>query len=225
MEELIKTAAAQLGVQEVPGLQKNNPQIIKFANEAGFPTIKDDETAWCSVFMNWVAKESGYERTKSALARSWLNVGMPIVQPEPGDLVIYWRIDRHSIFGHVGLFMGYSVDQTRIYTLGGNQGNAVSVSAYKADQVLGFRRLRKTSALDLPNVILKKGSKGKKVALLQDVLKSLGFNCGTSDGMFGPLTEAAVKDLQSTSEDLNISGIVDKETREYIEALLKERHA
>ncbi|GJM34849.1 MAG: hypothetical protein DHS20C18_38500 [Saprospiraceae bacterium] len=221
MEELIKTAAAQLGVKEVPGIQGNNPQIVKFAQEAGFPTIRDDETAWCSVFMNWVAKESGYERSKSALARSWLNTGMTIIQPEPGDVVVYWRVDRHSIFGHVGLFMGYSVDHTRIYTLGGNQGNAVSISAYKAEQVLGFRRLRKIGAINLPNVVLKKGSKGKQVSQLQDILKSLGFNCGTSDGDFGSLTEAAVMDLQSTSDDLEINGIVDKKTREFIEELLK----
>lgn len=222
MKNILEVASMELGVHEIRG-NTHEKRILEYARESGFQWVKDDETPWCSIFMNWVAKESGFERSNSAAARSWLNVGTPISNPEPGDIVIFWRESIHSHLGHVGVFLGYSKDGSRVYVLGGNQGDSVSISAYGKDQILGFRRLRATNnsnSVVVPQVKLKKGDKGLHVSHLQDALKAAGFNPGTTDGDFGPRTEKAVKDLQSRNSSLTISGKFDEETRDYLESLL-----
>lgn len=215
MEDILRVASDKLGVQEIPG-PNDNPEIVNFAKESGFDWVDDDETAWCSFFMNWVAHKTGYKRSKSGLARSWLNVGRVVTSPEPGDVVVYWRESRTSYKGHVGIFLGFSQDSSRIYTLGGNQGNSVSISAYPSDQLLGFRRLLKDEAVTLPNKTLQRGDKGAAVVSLQDALKLAGFNPGTSDGDFGPKTEAAVKMLQSTNSELEIDGVFNRKTKNHL---------
>ncbi len=44
--------------------------------------------------------------------------------------------------------------------------------------------------------MLKNGSSGDEVMALQKSLMAMGMNPGTTDGVFGPLTEAAVKQCQ-----------------------------
>ena len=162
--------------------------------------------------MNWVAKKAGMESSGLGNARSWLNVGIPVVNPEPGDVVVFWRESPNSHKGHVGVFMGYSQDQSRIYTLGGNQNNQVGETAYSKGQLLGFRRLRPAKKRQLSTAVLKRGSYGQDVVELQNALKLCGFSAGTSDGDFGPKTEAALKLFQST-KNLTIDGIFGNATR------------
>ena len=115
MYTLIQIASAEIGTAKTPGAAAHNERILQYAQEAGFTQIEDDETPWCSIFMNWVAFKTGLVRTKSGAARSWLNVGNAIESPEPGDVVIFWRVDPTSWQGHVGIFTGYSKDSSRIY--------------------------------------------------------------------------------------------------------------
>ncbi len=218
MRALIDIATREIGTKEIPGLT-HNQRIVNYAKEAGFSYINDDETPWCSFFMNWVAQKADLESSKLGNARSWLNVGLPVTQPEPGDVVIFWRGSIDSYKGHVGLFMGYSQDHTRVYVLGGNQNDQVSQSAYGVDQLLGFRRLRPNSKKKLSTKVLKKGNSGNEVADLQDALKLCGFAPGTSDGIFGVKTEGALKLFQSTQSNLTINGVFNKDTRS---ALLKK---
>lgn len=220
MSELLRIAAAEIGQAEVPG-PGNNPRILDYARSTGITWIDDDETPWCSTFMNWVAFSAGVERTDQANARSWLTVGRPAEPPEPGDVVVFWRESLESTKGHVGLFMGYSRGGDRVYVLGGNQGNQVGVTAYGADRVLGFRRLRR-SEHSIPEPVLDRSSVGSEVVLLQDTLKLIGFEPGTSDGYYGPKTEAAVKALQSTSDDVPITGVYDAATRTVLEKALQD---
>jgi uncharacterized protein (TIGR02594 family) len=221
MDRIIRIATNELGIREFPG-PDHNPRILKYAEEAGLGWINDDETPWCSVFMNWVAAKAHFERSKKADARSWLQVGEEVSDPEPGDVVIYWRGDPTGWQGHVGIFFGYSHDQSRIYTLGGNQMNAVSISAYSKDQLLGFRRIKKIIPLRLPTNILRIGDKGPEVVKMQDALKMGGFNCGTSDGDFGPLTEEAVKKMQRhAGGSLEVDGVFGKNTRLYLKHLVE----
>lgn len=216
---ILQIAMGEVGIKEFPE-EQSNPRILEYAEEAEFPDYHSDDIAWCSLFMNWVAKKSGMERSKDLAARSWLNIGIPIQIPEPGDIVIFWRDSLDSWKGHVGIFMGYSSDSSRIYCLGGNQGDQVSVTAYSSESVLGFRRLRSNKVVRLPNEQLKLGSSGSKVVILQEALKQLGYSVGTSDGIFGPKTENALKAFQSSDNSLVINGVFDKETREKLSSIL-----
>ncbi|MGB3614953.1 MAG: peptidoglycan-binding domain-containing protein [Elainellaceae cyanobacterium] len=58
---------------------------------------------------------------------------------------------------------------------------------------------------------LQRGDTSSEVRALQDRLNSLGFNSGTSDGVFGPATEAAVVRFQ-LSRNLVADGVAGGET-------------
>lgn len=218
---LIQTAAAEIGVKEIAG-EDHNERILQYARDIGHTWIEDDETPWCSIFMNWVAMEVGAKRSRRGNARSWLNVGTSVSDPEPGDVVVFWRGSPDSHKGHVGIYMGFSEDRSRIYVLGGNQRDQVGITAYASERLLGFRRIKPEGRSDLDINRLKRGDRGRAVVDLQDALRMAGFNPGTSDGVFGPSTEEAVKALQATSPELEINGIFDLETREYLLGLIND---
>ncbi len=216
MDKLLQIAIAELGEKEISGPQ-DNPTIVNYAKEAGFSWVDDDETPWCSIFVNWVAKKAGLKASGKANARSWLLEGLNVdTAPEPGDVVIFWRGSPDSWLGHVGFFLGFSIDGERVYCLGGNQGNQVSISAFSMDNVLGFRRLAASGMIALPDPVLKKNDKGNKVKALQDALKAAGIDCGTSDGDFGTLTENAVKLLQSMKTGLTVDGVYNEATKDFL---------
>lgn len=222
MDELLKIAFSQLGEKEIEN-PENNPTIVKYARESGFDWVNDDETPWCSIFVNWVARQAKLKQSKSTMARSWLRVGLNVdTSPEPGDIVVFWRDDPDSRKGHVGFFMGYSPDLKRVYCLGGNQGNQVSLGAYTKDNILGFRRLRSSGITALPDPVLKNGDKGTAVKQLQDAHKTEDFNCGTDDGDFGLKTEKAVKELQTHKQGLTIDGVYGKKSRDLLFDLMNE---
>lgn len=138
---LVEIALSQYGQSEVKG-EMNNPSIVNYSKELGrgFSWINDDETAWCSVFINWVAMKAGLERSNRANARSWLNVGEEIEYPKTGDIVIFKR-GNNPKQGHVGIYINKTDKYVRV--LGGNQSNRVQISEnYKLSSVIGYRRLK-----------------------------------------------------------------------------------
>jgi uncharacterized protein (TIGR02594 family) len=140
MQDLFQLALTQYGIWEHAG-RNNNPEILKYFHEIGETWVANDETAWCSAFVNWLAKKCGYEYSGKLTARSWLDVGYSVEQPEVGDLVIFWRENPDSWKGHVGLYVRQS--KSNVYVLGGNQSNQVRISAYPKSRLLGYRRLIK----------------------------------------------------------------------------------
>ncbi len=220
MEKLLKIAFNELGTEEITG-GSHNPEILKYAKETGISGITSDEIPWCSTFVNWVAWKAGLQYSGKANARSWLNTGTRVTTPEPGDIVVFWRESPESWKGHVGIFMGVSTDKKRVYCLGGNQGNRVSVSAYRMNTVLAFQRLAPVKSIQVPEPVLQVGSRGQTVMALQNALKLLSIDVGTSDGAFGPKTEAGVKELQTRKPNLAIDGIYNSETRDLLESLLQ----
>ena len=220
MEELLKIAFNELGVEEIRG-NEHNPEVLKYAEETGIKGITTDEIPWCSNFVNWVAWKVGLQYSGKPNARSWLNVGTKVTNPEPGDVVVFWRESPQSWKGHVGFFLGLSADRKRIYCLGGNQGNRVSVSAYRTNTILSYQRLAQTDKIVIPDPELRIGSRGKAVVHLQDDLKLLNIDVGTSDGAFGPKTEAGVKELQTRSPDISLNGIYNEKTRNLLESLFQ----
>lgn len=217
MEQLLKIAFGELGTEEIVG-SENNPEVLKYAEDTGIKGITNDEIPWCSTFVNWVAWKAGLQISGKANARSWLNVGTKVTSPEPGDVVVFWRESPQSWKGHVGIFMGVSPDRKRVYCIGGNQGNRVSVSAYRINTVLSYQRLAPLKKLLIPDPVLEKGSRGPQVVALQDALKLLNIDVGTSDGAFGPKTAEGIKELQTRKPNLAIDGIYNSETRDLLES-------
>ena len=140
--EMLSHAMDFYGLQEVAG-EKHNPRILSFFELAGHKWVQDDETAWCSAFINFLAIRCGYESSGGLNARSWLKVGESMTIPTLGDIVVLWRDKPSSWKGHVGIFI--KQDEHNVYILGGNQSNSVNISAYPAGRVLGYRQLNKTS--------------------------------------------------------------------------------
>lgn len=217
MKNIIKIAASQIGVKEING-SNNNPDIIKYAEETGITGITNDEIPWCSTFVNWCCKKAGLEYTGKPNARSWLDIGISINDPLPGDIVVLWRNYIQSWQGHVAIFLGFSKSGNNVFLLGGNQNNMVNITEYPSEKVLGFRRLNSFSSL-LPKPILKKGKRGKEVVKLQTILNKLNYNCGKADGIFGSKTEAALKMFQKDNE-LEVTGFYENKTSSCLKELV-----
>ena len=126
------------GLKEVVGA-KNNPTIVGWFRDIGHSWVKNDETAWCSCFVNWLAWKLKLERSGALNARSWLEHGKEVTAPELGDVLIFWRDLPNSWKGHVGLYAGE--DNNYYYVLGGNQENQVNITPYLKNRLLGARRL------------------------------------------------------------------------------------
>jgi peptidoglycan hydrolase-like protein with peptidoglycan-binding domain len=62
------------------------------------------------------------------------------------------------------------------------------------------------------NGLLKRGSTGTAVAQLQQFLTAVGFQIGTADGVFGPMTLAGVRQFQE-NQGLTPDGVVGSQTR------------
>ncbi len=132
-------ALTQYGIVEFSGIE-DNPEILKYFSLEEFKGAHyKDETAWCSAFVNWCCKTSGVSYSGALDARSWLTVGNQTTKPVPGDIVVLWRENPDSWKGHVGFYI--SEDRNRIYMLGGNQKNAVNISAYPKERLLQYREL------------------------------------------------------------------------------------
>ncbi|MEO0841659.1 MAG: peptidoglycan-binding domain-containing protein [Cyanobacteria bacterium J06643_5] len=71
------------------------------------------------------------------------------------------------------------------------------------------------------SVLLRKGSRGNKVQKLQTALKTLNFDPGVIDGIFGSKTEEAVINFQK-SQQLVPDGIVGEKTWAKLNAALQE---
>lgn len=137
---LKERALSQYGILEVPGVE-NNPEIMKYFKAIGADWVQGDSTAWCSAFVNWVAKTEDYEYTGKLNARSWLDVGIKVKEAKDADIVIFWRGSKDDWRGHVA-FPIAEVDGM-IWCLGGNQSNMVKISPYPKSRVLGYRKLYK----------------------------------------------------------------------------------
>lgn len=139
-------ARRHLGVREIPGKQ-HNPTILNWYRKL-IVSVYDDETAWCSTFVNFCALEAGYERTGKLNARSWLHIGERITtrQARQGDVIIFER--GNSVWqGHVAFIQSINLETGRAVCLGGNQNDAVNLQSYPLSKLLGIRRLRSLETL------------------------------------------------------------------------------
>jgi uncharacterized protein (TIGR02594 family) len=134
----INIALKEYGVKEILG-SNDNTRILNYFKEIGHSWVKNDETAWCSAFANWVALKSGCKTSGKLNARSWLEVGSKTESPKIGDIVVFWRESKTSWKGHVGFFIKET--DKHIYVLGGNQNNEVNITPYRKDRLLEYRNI------------------------------------------------------------------------------------
>ena len=134
-------AQRYVGIKELSEQGKDHPLVQWWLSLCGFSMDAPDEVPWCSAFVNGIAWELRLPRSKSAAARSWLNVGVPILRGdvEVGDVVILSR-GTNPTQGHVAFFGGWS-DTDMVQLLGGNQDNGVCVESFQIMRMLGIRRL------------------------------------------------------------------------------------
>lgn len=140
-------AERYIGIAEIGAPGQDHPLVVWWLSLCGLPN-SPDETPWCSAFVNGMAWELRLPRSKSAAARSWLTVGTPVEtsQAQRGDVVILQRgavpqpdASVLNAPGHVGFFSSYA--NGRLFLLGGNQGNGVSIAPFAPGMILGVRRL------------------------------------------------------------------------------------
>jgi uncharacterized protein (TIGR02594 family) len=134
-ERVYAVAQSQLSTNELPGPPCND-RIAGYLASVG--QSADDEIPWCSAFVNWCCQKAGIDGTGKANAKSWLTWGQEVYDPQPGDLVVFWRRDPASWQGHVAFFE--KRDGDLVFCLGGNQHNAVCSAAYPLNRVLAYRR-------------------------------------------------------------------------------------
>jgi uncharacterized protein (TIGR02594 family) len=128
-------AVGEVGVHEQPGTD-HEARILEY-HRATTLAAKDDETNWCSSFVNWCLRQVAIPGTGNAAARSWLRWGQVLELPRRGAIAVLWRGKPDGWQGHVGFLDRLEGD--RIWLLGGNQGNAVSIAAFPRARLLGYR--------------------------------------------------------------------------------------
>lgn len=143
----LKLAQKFLGLREVAG-STSNPQVLAML-QLDNSWVADDETAWCSAFVNYVSHLLSVPRSRSLAARSNLLVGrsVALTDAQPGwDVVVLARGGGKQpgpevihAPGHVGFYVGVTADGVTL--LGGNQGDSVSVATFPKSRILGIRRL------------------------------------------------------------------------------------
>lgn len=125
-------ARKYLGLKEVVG-SGNNPEIVAMWVKLGLP-FRDDATPWCAGFVGFVFESAGIHSTRSGLALSYSNWGVPLKSPAVGCVVTFTRVGG----GHVGFIVGK--DQSgNLMVLGGNQSDAVNIKPFAPARATSFR--------------------------------------------------------------------------------------
>lgn len=137
-KKLYEHALKDFGLAEVSG-KASNPRIQKaIVRAADWLDSDDSKTAWCGCMMGLWCRELGLPVPKEYFrAASWRTVGkeVPVSDAVPGDIIIMARPGGN----HVTLFS--RVKDGLVYCLGGNQANAVNISAYSVGVIDNLRRL------------------------------------------------------------------------------------
>lgn len=119
-------ARSLIGVREVPGAG-NSATIMGWAKKLGAKilgiTYAADSVPWCGLFCAHVMDHAGIKPPAIAVrASEWGKWGRQLVAPRPGCILTFTRAGG----GHVGFYVGE--DDTHLHVLGGNQGDAVSIT-------------------------------------------------------------------------------------------------
>jgi len=126
-----------VGVTETPGMASTPLVLAMLRLDDTWPAA--DSVPWCSAFVNFIAWLLRLPRSKSLAAASWLAIGAGVDLKDAVigfDVVVLVRQGGH----HVGFYAGRT-PTGEVLILGGNQHDAVNVSAFDPARVQGVRRL------------------------------------------------------------------------------------
>jgi hypothetical protein len=137
------------GAGEVGG-DNRGPWVEKYLEPTGLP----EGNSWCASFVSWcyLQASSGDESAMPfaycpgarALLEEFKNKGWAYApssgfQPQPGDIVVWWREELEGWLGHVGIV--HQLKDGMLYTIEGNRSPNVQGFSYvfsRMDQLLGF---------------------------------------------------------------------------------------
>ena len=133
--KILVAAVKMLGTKEVVG-KVHNPVILGWAKELGLSKVyTNDEIPWCGLAVAYAAHKAGLEVVDKPLwALSWAKWGTEAKEPMLGDILTFKRDGG----GHVGIYVGE--DKDCYHVLGGNQGNAMSVTRIVKTRLYQARR-------------------------------------------------------------------------------------
>jgi uncharacterized protein (TIGR02594 family) len=119
-------ARSLIGTREVPG-KGNNPTIMGWGKKLGAKILgiayTADAVPWCGLYAAHVMDHAGITPPPIAIrASEWSKWGRELINPRYGCILTFTRKGG----GHVGFYVGE--DATHLHVLGGNQGDAVSVT-------------------------------------------------------------------------------------------------
>jgi len=132
---VLKNAKLFLNLKEIKGDQDSNIIINKMFNVFGYNYT--DETAWCSLFLNYILYISGAYYNGQLNARSFLEYPGPnksMNELKEGDIVILWRGSPNLLTGHVGFYVDQ--DENYLYLLSGNYQDSVNISPFNKNRYL-----------------------------------------------------------------------------------------
>ena len=137
------------GAGEVGG-NNSGKWVKKYLSPAGLP----EGNPWCASFVSWCYLQAG-GGNKSAMpfaycpgarnmlgefkAKGWGHGPNTGYQPQPGDIVVWWRERLSGWLGHVGFV--YQLKDGMLYTIEGNKSPNVQGFSYvfsRMDKLLGF---------------------------------------------------------------------------------------
>lgn len=127
-------ARGEIGTVEGIG-SSDNPKVLAYFRDAGFPGIRDDAVAWCAAFVGAELHRAGFKPSGSLAARSYETWGVGLKEPRLGCVGVKRRGTGWQ--GHVGFVVGASTD--KVFLLGGNQGDKVSIAAFTRHEFTEFR--------------------------------------------------------------------------------------
>jgi uncharacterized protein (TIGR02594 family) len=142
-------ARSFIGTREVVG-PKHSPVIMGWIQKLGAKVlgikVVDDETAWCGTFVAFCMFAVGLPAPPIAVrASAWGDWGRELAGPRLGCILVFTRAGG----GHVGFYIGEDV--SHFHVLGGNQGNAVSITRIAKDR-LAKGGMRWPAGVALPEV-------------------------------------------------------------------------
>jgi uncharacterized protein (TIGR02594 family) len=131
-----------VGLTEIAGAM-HEPKILQLWRDAKMPYVHDDETAWCAAFACAMLERSMISSPRMPNARSFTAWGLDVLESGAGmvplgSIVVFSR-PPNPAQGHVGFAVGFDPHANCVMTLGGNQGNRVSIAAVRADRLIAAR--------------------------------------------------------------------------------------